>query len=451
MTAVLGLLMLVAAREVPPLPPPTPFTPPAVEAHALPGGAPVWVVERPSVPLVRVEVSWRQGYLSQPDPAAAMLAGVLADESPGIDWAALEEMGGVAQLGAGAQRAWADIEVLSGHEADAIAWLSEAVASVGFPARTVRRQRRRWASQRRQSWRSIGRVHSLLLSTLLFDDAHVLGFRPTASDWRRVSPRDVRRAWETMLADGAVGVVVTGATTADAVLGALAEGFGAYRGEGTPPQVPLAAWPDAVRVEVADFPGAQRALISHTRPGPPMRAPEDVAAAVANHILGGAFTSRLSARLREQDGYVYEIDSQLLERPGSGRVEITASVAVDDAGRAMTAIAEVLAGMGSAPPTAAEVSASVRALRLEAAGGWLRLATLSRPLGLAMLYGQGPDALARRMAGLESVSVEAVQQAAADWLAEPAGLWVVTGDAVALSTVLPEAGWQLDAVQVRSP
>ena len=351
----IGLLMLVAAREVPPLPPPTPFEAPVPEVHALDSGAPVWVVERPAVPLVRIEVLWRQGYLSQPDPAAAMLAGVLADESPGIDWAALEEMGGIAQLGAGAQRAWADVEVLSGHEADAIRWLSEALEGVTFSARSVRSQRRRWAAQRRQSWRSIGRVHNLLMSTLLFGDGHLLAFRPTAADWRSVRPGAVRAAWETMLSEAAVGIVVTGAVSAEAVLGALEEGFGAYRGEGSPPLVPSAGWPEAVRVEVADHPGAQRALITHTRPGPPLREARDVAAMVANHVLGGAFTSRLSARLREQDGYVYEISSELLERPGSGRVEITASVAREDAGRAMTAISEVLEGMGSRPPTPAEV------------------------------------------------------------------------------------------------
>ncbi|MFT4977954.1 MAG: putative Zn-dependent peptidase, partial [Myxococcota bacterium] len=250
------LLLLLAAREVPPVPQPTPLQAPVPEVSVLSDGTEVWLLHRPAVPLVRVEVSWRQGYLAQPDREAAMVAGALAGRRDGIDWEALEAMGGVAQLGAGAQRAWADVEVLKGHEEEAIAWLAAAMQAP-FGGTEVRRLSRRWAAARRETWRSLGRVHNLVLSEELHPDEHPLGFRPTAADWRQVTPRRVRRAWQHMLRSGDVAVFVAGDVSAEAVvapLEATLEALGA-EGEGTPLSIPPPDWPAKRRVVVVDHPG----------------------------------------------------------------------------------------------------------------------------------------------------------------------------------------------------
>ena len=222
----IGLLLILGLRQPPPVPPAAPFVPPVPEVIEV-AGAEVWVLPQPDVPLVRIELSWGTGYRRQADPAAAMMAGVLAQRSPDIDREALEDMGGLSLIGAGAERAWADVEVLAGHEADAIAWLGQAIRAPRFAPREVRRLRRRWVQARRGAWRSIGRVHNLILSELLFPTGHPLAFRPTAADWRSVTPGRVARAWRQLLEDGRVSAVVTGAVTAASIRAPLEALLGA--------------------------------------------------------------------------------------------------------------------------------------------------------------------------------------------------------------------------------
>lgn len=442
----IGLLLLLGLRQPPLVPPADPFVPPVPEVVQI-AGAEVWVLPQPSVPLVRIEVSWGTGYRRQPDPTAAMMAGVLAQRSPALDRESLEAMGGVALIGAGAERAWADVEVLAGHEAEAVAWLAQALQAPRFSSREVRRLRRRWVQARRQAWRSIGRVHNLILSEMLFPDGHPLAFRPTAADWRTVTAGRVSRAWRHMLQDGAVSAVVTGAVTASAIRAPLEAMLATFEGAGRPEPLPSPDWPSRQQVVLVDHPGAQRVLITHTRPAAALEDRHRVLDELASHVLGGSFTSRLSARLRETEGYVYDIESRLLSRPGTGRIEITCSVSLADTAAAMNSISEELAGMASRPPTAAERDASVRALVLEASRQGLRLADLSRPMGLALLHGQPASVAADRLAALQAVSLAALRARAAALFGEPGGVWVLTGDAAELTVALPDAGWDIDIMQ----
>ena len=443
----LWLLLTGAARPRPAVPPPAPLPSPVVEERALSSGAPVWVLPQDAVPLVRIEVSWGQGYLAQEDRTAAMVAGTLAGRSPDIDWDALAEMGGVAQIGVGAQRAWADIEVLSGHEDAAVAWLAEAIRAPQFSRADVRALRRRWAKARRGAWRSIGRVHNLILSTELYPAGHPLDFRPSAEDWRAVRPGRVARAWDALLEGGAVSVVVSGDTTAAAILPPLDAALSGYAGAGRPEPVPMADWHSEGRVVIVDHPGARRAWITHTRPAPGLDDGSAPLSELANHVLGGSFTSRLSARLREEEGLVYSIDSVLLTWPGSGRIEVTCSVGLGDVAAALRGIEAEVAGMAQRPPTPEEIAASAATLRMEAARSRLRLSELSRPYGLAQVFGQPASAPQGQLEAIGAASAAAVAGQAEALFGGGGGLWVVTGDAVALTDALTEAGFEIDAVR----
>ena len=65
------------AQEPPPVGEGIVLRPPIPENHTLSDGTPVWLIEDHGVPLVRVEVSLRQGYLTSSDPVAALLVGVV--------------------------------------------------------------------------------------------------------------------------------------------------------------------------------------------------------------------------------------------------------------------------------------------------------------------------------------------------------------------------------------
>ncbi|MEL6347487.1 MAG: insulinase family protein [Myxococcota bacterium] len=442
------LLMGLAAAERPTVDAEIEVRPPVPTVHLLSDGTPVWIVEQDAVPLVRIEVVLRRGYLSAENPAAGMMAGALLVGAPGE---ALERSGGQMLVGVGAQRSWADVEVLSGFEAEAVGFLAEALGEVRWSRRALRRQRKRWAQARSEMWRGIGRVHNLALSEALYPIGHPLSFRPTASDWRGLRVRDLAAAWSQISTHAAAAILVVGDTSADMMLPLLEATLTGLGGDASPLIIDEPRWPTVSvgdpHVILVDHPGAGRAWITHTRPGPGVGSPNEALAEVVNHVFGGDFSSRLVQRLREADGLVYDIESVLLGWPGTGRIEVTCSVSASDVPAALSALSEEISGMGSRPPSAAELGRARRSLALEAGRSMQRLSTMSAPLNQALAFGQPPDTVARRLAAHRSLEEEAAALLSRALFEGAGGVWVVTGDRAVLEPLMEATGWFPDEIR----
>lgn len=432
------------AREAPPLPSaPLEVRWPAPQVHALSDGTPVWLVPRPATPLVRVEVTLRSGYLDLERPEAGLLAGAVAAEAAQEAARSLAAVGGRLSVGAGAERVWADVEVLRGGEAAGLEALREALLAPRLERRAVARTRQAWARERSTTWRRVGGVHALALNQLLFGEDHPLGLRPSVRDWRSLSAREVRAAWAQLLRRGAAAIVVTGDAEAAQILPLLEQHLRGLGGTQTPQPVPPPLWPsEGWAVVVVDQPGAGQVRITHTRAAPGLGEPARPAAEVVAHALGGDFASRLSRQVREEDGLVYEISGVLWARPGMGRLEVSCVTAPEEAGRTVATIAAVMAGMVSQPPDGAEVRAVQQALALERARHLEHLETLARPYGLALLHGEtDPSAWPE---ALDAVTAAEAAEAARSLLAAPQGVWLLTGDAEILEPALEAEGWTID-------
>ena len=128
----IGLLTIALAAEPPPVGAGISLQLPTPEVHWLSDGTPVWLIPQHGVPLVRIEVSLRQGYLTASDPLAALLAGGLVGEEG-------------QRIGVGAARVWADIEVLRGGEEEALSALRQSLLQPQLRGRAVRIRRRHLA------------------------------------------------------------------------------------------------------------------------------------------------------------------------------------------------------------------------------------------------------------------------------------------------------------------
>jgi zinc protease len=379
--------------------------PPIPEVFSLSDGTPVWLIEEHAVPLVRVEVSRRQGYLSVSDPVAALLVGGLVGDGERV-------------IGVGAARVWADIEGLAGQEAAALAGLREALEP-RIRGAEVRRRRRQLARERAGLVGVPGRVHNTALSQALFPDGHPLALRPLARDYRRVTPDRARAAWRELLDAGSPAILVVGDTTAAEIRPLLESHL--------------------------DAPGSDRSWVSLTLPAPGLGDPALPAAEVAARVLGGDFTSRLSALLREERGYVYDIRAELTSWPGLGRIEITAPVDNAVLPEALQAIAAVVQGMASHPPDAAEIDAARRLMVLERARAMGSLAGLAADFGAGLVYGLPPEHERRRFEAYDALSVAEV--AAACQALSQAALWVITGDAAVIEPVLERTDFAPDIIR----
>lgn len=427
------ILFLTAAfaQEPPPVGEGIVLRPPIPEVYTLSDGTPVWLIADHGVPLVRVEVSLRQGYLSSSDPVAAMLVGGL--------------IGGDGQsIGVGGARVWADIEVLSGEEDAALAALRESLLVPQLRAHEVRRRRRQLSRERAGLVGVPGRIHNTALSEVLFPDGHPLSLRPAARDYRRVSPDRARAAWSELLDAGRPAILVVGDTTADTILPMLESHLLWLGGPGVPATLPPLE-PSERSVVLVDAPGSDRSWISLVFPAPGLGAPHLPAVEVAARVLGGDFTSRLSTVLREERGFVYDITADLTVWPGMGRIEITCSVDNDDLVDALGAIEAVVDGMQHTPPGAAEIDAARRAMVLQRAREMGSLAGLASGYGVDQVYGLPAEQHRQRYIDYDALLDEEIAAAAAAF-SSPA-LWLITGDGPVIEPMLEASAWSPDRIR----
>ncbi|WAX94086.1 pitrilysin family protein [Aminobacter sp. NyZ550] len=94
-------------------------------------------------------------------------------------------------------------------------------------------------------------------------------------------------------------------------------------------------------------------------PGVPREAPDFLAAALMEHILGGGtFSSRLFDEVREKRGLAYSVSSALINQEHSSSLIIGTATRSDRAAETLGVIREVIRKMAEEGPTAAELDAA---------------------------------------------------------------------------------------------
>ena len=140
--------------------------------------------------------------------------------------------------------------------------------------------------------------------------------------------------------------------------------------------------------------------------GLPRLDPDFTDVLVLNQILGGQFTSRLNAKLREEKGFTYGVRSHFDCRRGAGPFAISASLQADRLAEALDDLRhEVEALLGDRPPTLPELDDARRAL-IEGQARQFETpsALVSRYAGL-FIHGLPPDHHAHFAERLDGVSV----------------------------------------------
>ncbi|MFQ0812671.1 zinc protease [Brucella anthropi] len=98
--------------------------------------------------------------------------------------------------------------------------------------------------------------------------------------------------------------------------------------------------------------------ISFVYPAIPRKDPEFFAAYLMNHILGGGFTSRLYAEVREKRGLAYSVSSSMVMRDHASALMISTATRPEKAQESLKIIREQVAAMAADGPTEAELAAA---------------------------------------------------------------------------------------------
>lgn len=435
--------------------PPVAGAPPGVRLPALSRGRLAsgieWIhAHIDGLPLVDVQLVVRCGVELDP-PGALGLTSLTADlleegtdSRTGFDIAdAVDRLGASLHVRPGWDETTLALHVLTPRLRDALAIAADVIRNAAFPEAEVRRRRDERLAALMQERDEPAALAARALAPAVYGETHPYGRPPTGTrETVAALERDaIVEFHHDRFGPGATYIVTAGDASPETIENALAGVFGDWSGSAAagvvPPRPDSAAMPG---IHLVDRPDAAQTEMRIGGPGPPRDTPDYAALVVLNTILGGAFTSRLNLKLREEKGFTYGARSSFAFRRGGGPFVAGAAVATDATAEAVSdAVHEIRRlSLELVPDTELE-----RAKHYLALGLPRRLETpAAMAVQLADLHLHGMDAseLVAYPGRIAAVSAGAVRDAARRWLDVDRMAIAVVGDAARVREPLEALG-----------
>jgi zinc protease len=416
-----------------------PFQAPDVTMETLENGLQVYVVQRPELPKVAVELATRAGSLADPqgkEGLAALTASLIPDGTKSRKALEINEqlgdLGVTLQTGASREVATVSFESLKNNLGEAMGIVSDVVRNPVFPESDFTRRRNAQLDGLMQQENNPNSLAFRIGSLLMFGREHPYG-RPT-NGWRSsisgLTREDVaafhQQQWKPQ---GSIMVFVGDITQKEAVELAKKH-FGMWSGSAPA----LAAIPDPKpvtgRVYLIDRQDAAQTTVMQMVPLPGRGDKDYYAITLADAVYGGGgFGTRLNLNLREDKGYTYGAFSFPWLQKNSGVWVASAGIQTDKTKPAVVEFYNELKNIGGAKPVsdAELVSAKEHQLR----GRSQEYETLGQIAGhIIDLWAMGlPMAeMDNEAAQLQSVSLTDVNAAAKRYAVPDKSVLLLVGD-----------------------
>jgi len=416
-------------------PPRAPRAPKIVERE-LPGALNAVAVRRPGVPLVEVRLAFAVGSAQLLKPAEtvvlskSLLAGTDHHDRSELAEAA-ERLGG--RLSSNLERDWFSVgaSVLSEHLSELLALLAEVLVGASYPAGEVRGDRARAADESVLALSRPDVIADEALNQRLFSGHPYATGIPHPAALRRVGAARLDELHTTILDRGTAHLVLVGDLQPARALRLAEEAFGEWLDirRTAKTDLPRLRQPDADATWILDRPGSVQSNLRMGGPAPSRSDPEWPATSLANMVLGGMFTSRLVANLRERHGYSYSPHAAIQHGRAGSSFLLGAEVSTDVTA---AALAEVRYELGRIAIDGVSES-ELESARQYAVGRFTfqtaTLAGLSATLATLAVGGMSPGYLASYPAAIVRTTKSSVDEAARRYLAPRDMLTVVVGEA----------------------
>jgi zinc protease len=353
-----------AARQAPPLPTaPRPFTLPTPTTLSLPNGVKATFIDFGTVPKVTVSISVRVGALNDGDrtwlsdvTAELMKEGTTSKTAEQISDAAAA-MGGELGIGVGADQTSLSLDVLSEYAPDAVALLAEVLTRPKLPAEELPRIQQNFLRNLSVALSSPQSQADAAFSALLFPDHPYGRVFPTAKQLQSYTIADIQKFYDSNFGAQRTRIYVAGKFDHKSVEAAVRQHLGDWKEgpavESLPP--PPAG---AAVTKVLDRRGAPQSTFRVGLRVIDPSQPNFMPLSVANTVLGGTLTSRITMNLREDKGWAYSPGSSLGTFYRQGTWSEDADVKAESTGPALVEIYKEIARLQTTPPTAAELTAT---------------------------------------------------------------------------------------------
>jgi len=424
-------------RTKPPVPgPPPALKVPAIQKRTLANGLPVWIMEAHEVPLVQVNLVVLAGSADDPRGrfGAASFAAEMLDEGAGARSSleiadTIDGLGATLSTASGIDSSGVRLNVPMARLQAALPVMADVALRPAFPTAEIERVRQDRLTSLLQTKDQAGSLAALAFSRAVFGTTHRYGtsVMGTEASLKAMTREDLLTFHRAHYVPAKAALLVIGDVTPESVLPLLQQHFGSWTGKGaprtplpTPPQVPKR------RVVIVDKPGVPQSQIRIGWVGVPRSTPDFFPLEVMNTLLGGAFSSRLNANLREEHGYTYGAYSAFDMRRVAGYFSAQAGVQTD---KTAEALKEFFVEFGRITTfDAGELTRTKNNIALGYPAEFETTTQLSRKLEDVFVHGLPDDYFDRYIGRVQSVTGEQVQKAALKHLDPDRFVVVVVGD-----------------------
>ncbi|MBV9867988.1 MAG: insulinase family protein [Abitibacteriaceae bacterium] len=452
------------------------FRLPPLEPYRLANGLRLIVVQRHNLPLVSVSLALGSGSNDDPpgqDGLASLTLSLLergttTRSSPQLD-EALGRIGARYDASVGEDTTLLRVDALSRHLGPALDVLSDIIQHPALTPREwqrVRRLRQDWFAARRTTPRQLA---SFLLAKLVSSRRDSVGHSlyGDTNSLNHIALSDISKFYRAHYRPQNAVLVVAGDVHLATLLPALRRtlvhwqglsnttrvtprGFAStsnlrlpqsLRRTASPPVAPVGPPPPVTapqqRIYLVDRPGATQSYIAMAQASVALNDHRQLPTAILSRVLGHGLGSRLESDLREERGYTYSISTDDFFGRQGGRWEVGGAVQTAATAPALEAMLRDLEAVRTTSPvTLWELRAQQWSLLQGFPQTMETVDDLASHVADQVLYHLPTDYYSNYMDRVRAVSLEEVQQVAAQWLC-PAHLpIVIIGDRKAIEPAL---------------
>ena len=435
-------------KDLPAYGPEKPLPTPQIQQRTLPNGLTVWVVPREGLPMVNVALAVLGGTAADDaaTPASSRMMARLPDEGTAARSSrqiaeALRSIGGEYAAAADSDAVTIRASALASHAPELFALVADTALHPSFPASEVA-----LAKANAMQELKVQESSPAWQAQRAFDHA-AFGSHPYARDSlneasvQASDPQTLRALHDARFQPGRALLVIVGRIDATQAFHLASEQFGGWAstGKALAKTVPAPREASARRLIVPRA-GAVQSNIRYGRPVIPASNPDFIPLTIADTILGGGFTSRITQDIREDKGYSYSPFSRFNAQRAGGSALARVDVRNEVTGATLTELAKLYDGMATQAPSAEELTGAKRLV-----GGIYLLrnqiqGALTWTLANYWVDGLPPDFLGRYVAEANKVTADQVQAMGRKYFAPKDQSIVVVGDPKAIDAQLKPFG-----------
>jgi len=434
---------------------------PVPVAFRLKNGLTVYHLERSEPPIVTARLIVKAGLLANPidRPGLADFSLSMLDEGT-ASRSSLEIANELALLGAEVagqtQRdaSMLQLSALASQFPESLALFADIVQRPAFPAAEVARVRQSRLAEIVTSRDDPSMLSEAAFRRALYGTTHPYGQTSLGSEAsiNAATDAELKVFWQTWFRPNNAALIVVGAIGRRQLQTLVEREFGEWARAPVPERPVAAALPPkatTAKLVVVDKPGVNQTALRVGRVAAARTTPDFYALQLLNEILGGAYTSRLNANIREEKGYAYGAFSRFDYGRAPGPFAVVTSVRSDATAPAVKEIDHELARLTEKSPDPSEFAQARDSLVRSLPGAFETNAGISGAFANLFTYQLPLEYYARLPDQLMRVRLGAIEQAARRYLDPGSMVVVAVGEQAAIEPPLESSG--MKPVQTFAP